>query len=258
MQNSDNFLYQYIYNAVSPMDMKGTVQLFSEYNDEREATSFIYTAALRRINRISAAARSEPWFGCDMAMDDDFLWSGKNNGFNWKLIGEKTVLGGFSSPDNILVENMLDGSIRRVSPQIEFGFDISDWQGAPWAPVSVIWSPRPVWIVESVPKDSAYNYGRQVFYIDKDTFGIWFKEVYDQSGEYWKAIFALQSFKVASDGRNNLPRPDLFMGIDEKEQHASYNIQLDSASGVDNAFYCPTSLVGPKSFTMGAVQELSK
>ena len=29
---------------------------------------------------------------------------------------------------------------------------------------------------------------RQLFYVDKDTFSIWFKEIYDRSGQYRKAI----------------------------------------------------------------------
>ena len=45
---------------------------------------------------------------------------------------------------------------------------------------------------------------RQLFYVDKDTFSIWFKEIYDRSGQYWKAILGIQSLQIVPDGRTNL------------------------------------------------------
>ena len=71
-------------------------------------------------------------------------------------------------------------------------------------------------------------------------------------------LFSVQSYQVSPSGKNNLFCPDFYMGIDDKKQHASYDDQIDFTSGVNNVLYCPESIVGPKSFTMGAAQELSK
>ena len=42
--------------------------------------------------------------------------------------------------------------------------------------------PRPVWIVEAVPKNPYYLYGKQVMYFDKDNFRGYWKSKYDWKG----------------------------------------------------------------------------
>jgi hypothetical protein len=77
---------------------------------------------------------------------------------------------------------------------------VSGWQGAPWAPVDLVWTPRDVWIVEAIPKDDYYNYGRMLYYVDKQCYYGFYKEIYDRSGKYWKTIFMHASMQVTQKG----------------------------------------------------------
>ena len=57
---------------------------------------------------------------------------------------------------------------------------------APWCATNVIWTERPVWVIEGRHKSQYYNYGRQIHWVDKETFNVYWKEIYDRSDEYWK------------------------------------------------------------------------
>ncbi len=258
IKNNDNFLYQGMMNVVKPMSLKDVVKMHLVYNDFRQDTSFSYVAALRRFQRTSSSARSEAMFGSDMCVDDSELWGGKNSTFNWRLIGEKKVLCGFAAPDKIVAADMPDGAFKCVFPRIKLGYMDSNGKEAPWTPLNVTWSLRPVWVVEGIPKDPEYNYGKQLFYVDKGTFTFWFKEIYDRSGQYWKAIFGIQGFQVAPDGRTSLLHLDAYLAIDDRIRHATFYRELASSGGADNLLYCPISMLGPKNFNINAVQQLSK
>ena len=41
-------------------------------------------------------------------------------------------------------------------------------------------------IVEAMPKDPYYNYGRQIFSIEQNSFAPVWKQIYNRSGEYWR------------------------------------------------------------------------
>jgi hypothetical protein len=48
------------------------------------------------------------------------------------------------------------------------------WKGVAWAPISGALAKRSFWIVEGVPKDKYYLFGKLVLFIDKETFqGSW-------------------------------------------------------------------------------------
>jgi hypothetical protein len=62
------------------------------------------------------------------------------------------------------------------------GADDPAWTGLPWAPISAVLVRRPVWIVEAVPKDPRYLFGRVVLRIDAETYhGAWTSK-YDRAG----------------------------------------------------------------------------
>ena len=50
----------------------------------------------------------------------------------------------------------------------------------------MLWVPVPVYIVEAQPKDPYYNYGRQIFFFEQNTFIPVWKQIYNRSGEYWR------------------------------------------------------------------------
>ena len=59
-----------------------------------------------------------------------------------------------------------------LDPRI--GADDPSWKGLPWAPVSAVLARRPASVIEAVPKDPNYLYGRIVLRIDTENFrGSW-------------------------------------------------------------------------------------
>ena len=50
----------------------------------------------------------------------------------------------------------------------------------------MLWVPVPVYIVEAEPKDPYYNYGRQIYFFEQNTFTPVWKQIYNRSGEYWR------------------------------------------------------------------------
>jgi hypothetical protein len=51
---------------------------------------------------------------------------------------------------------------------------VKDWKGLAWAPVAPGLAKRKVWIIEGIPKDKYYLYGRIELWIDDYTFqGAW-------------------------------------------------------------------------------------
>jgi len=54
------------------------------------------------------------------------------------------------------------------------GVESPGWTGAPWAPVAPVLAKRKLWIIEAVPKDKYYLYGKIELYVDKEGFvGAW-------------------------------------------------------------------------------------
>lgn len=258
IENPDNFLRQCLTYYVEPMEFRGTVEMVCRYNDERPDVTFTYVPSLRKVKRTSSASRSDAAMGLDMCMDDGSLWSGKNATFSWRLIGEGKVLSGFTTPDPIRIKEGPDGTVNRVAPPMKIGFEDPNWKGAPWAPVNLTWSPRPVWIIEGMPEDPVYNFGRHVFYVDKDTFVIWFKEVYDRSDKYWKGMFLATSFQVAPSGKTNLLKPDAYVAVDDKTHHATYIKNIDTYAGFTDTMYVPLSLLGPGNYNMSVLRQWTK
>ncbi len=256
--NKDNFLRQTVSLRLAPMSLKGSVSMTWRYGDERQDACFSYSSSLRRLRRIATAYRSDPSYGSEFCPDDNGLWSGKSETFRWRLIGEDKVLCPFFNAEKISIEEGQDGVISRKFPVSRIGYEVADWAGAPWAHLDLIWAPRAVWIIEGIPKDPHYNSGKQLFYVDQDTFILWFKDVYNPSGTHVKSFFSTQSFQVAPSGRNTLLLPVDYCGIDDQNGHASCLKYLSSYSGYKESLYVPLTKIGPGNFTLSGVQQLSK
>jgi hypothetical protein len=258
IKNPQNFLQQVLSLATQPMDLRGTITLSLRYNDIRSDTCLTYVPESRRSRRTSPVNRSDSSLGSDLSADDSGLWAGKNETFEWRLIGERNVLCAFISPYPQPVSDLPNGSIVWKVPSLYLGFEITGWPCAPWAPINVTWAPRPVWVLEGIPKDMSYNYGKQIFYVDKQTFMIWFKQVFDRSGRYWKGLILCQSFQTSPSGKNNVSHPDAVLVVDDLARHATVVKSIPSVTGAENALYLPLDILGPEAFTMDAVQQLSK
>jgi len=219
-----------------PYDMAGTSLMTWRYLDNKPDLLFGYVPAIRRVRRLTPAGRSDALFGSDFARDDGGYagYDGKIGDMEWKVIGETTILGGFNSPKPQLIvindkgeweiQGMDDREAHAAYGYEEYAKMYYKGDVAPWCQTNTVWTKRPVWIVEGKPKNPYYNYGREIHWVDKETFTGYWKEIYDRSDEYWKMYWATWGWAATADGKE-AGSMIISMVLDERLQHCS---SLDS------------------------------
>jgi len=170
--NPDNFLYRNLALVVGPADLNGTAALTWRYRDatKRDST-WAYVPALRRVRATSPANRSDGFLGSDVSQDDGPFFDGKLEDFEWKLVGQGDQL-------RLTEETNLNGQAKSVWvegkgwdtewPDLPFiGYMDPGWKGVAWAPTAAAsLSKRRFWIIEGVPRDKYYLFGKIQLYID--------------------------------------------------------------------------------------------
>jgi hypothetical protein len=180
LPNPNNLLSQQLVVVRSPVDVHGTASLSWRYRDPgKRDSAWTYVPALRRVRAVSPANRSDGFLGSDMSQDDGPIFDGKPEDFTWKLTGEVEQLR-FVDPLNLQGKWnafwMPTGGWRaNWPPDLKMlGYMEPTWKGVAWAPLSAALAKRPFYVVEAVPKDKYYLFGRLQLYIDRISFqGAW-------------------------------------------------------------------------------------
>jgi len=181
--NPDNFLYRNLALVVGPADLNGTAALTWRYRDAaRRDSVWSYVPALRRVRAVSPANRSDGFLGSDESPDDGPFFDGKVQDFKWTLVGQSDQL-------RISEETNLRGQATAVWverkgwnamwPDVPFlGYMDKNWKGIAWAPTGAAsLSKRRFWIIEGVPHDKYYLYGKLQLYIDTVNYtGAWVRK----------------------------------------------------------------------------------
>jgi len=148
-----------------PQAVAGTGVLTVIYEDpKKENDLWFYVPTLRRTARASAARGQENYGGTDTTWDDIYVWSGRIQEANYKLLGKKDVLA--------VVDEGLD-----ETPDDSGGF----LQGGNWQKV-------PVYEIEAVHKNPKYPYSKSIWWVDPNTWEILYSVIYDRKGNLWKSI----------------------------------------------------------------------
>ena len=179
-KNPQNLLFQFLAVTATPADLQGTAALGYRFKDPGQRdSSWAYVPALRRVRAVSPANRSDGFLGSDQSQDDGFFFDGKPEDFTWKVVGHKDGLR-FVDPDSIAGKTerkaLPGGGWRTVNTNNDraAGFMVKDWKGVAWAPVAGALAQRKFWVLEGVPKDKYYLYGRIELWIDDKTWqGAW-------------------------------------------------------------------------------------
>lgn len=174
--NPQNFSSQVISVTKSPADLEGTVAMAYRYRDpDKHDSMWTYIPALRRLRAMSPANRSDGFLGSDMSHDDGHFFDGKPEDFAWKTVGLRQGLR-FVDPASIHGETaapqwLAEGGWRTQWPADlpVAGYMKPGWKGLAWAPVSGALARRTMWVVEGVPRDRYYLYGRLELWIDAET-----------------------------------------------------------------------------------------
>jgi hypothetical protein len=209
--NPDGLTIQSLARVVKPADLNGIVSLTWRYRagDQPDGV-WSYVPGLRRPRQVNPLNRSDGFLGSDMSLDDGPFFDGKPESFDFRLIGRQEMLvlvDPFSTRGEADLVALPKGGYRVLWKDVpRIGADDPGWTGVPWAPVSAALTRRTNWIVEAVPKDSNYLYGRIVLRIDTENFrGSWATK-YDRAG---KPVISYQTsngpFQTPDGGKTWIP-----------------------------------------------------
>lgn len=196
--NSQGLLTQSIARVLSPADVNGIISLSWRYRNANQRDSlWSYVPALRRVRQVSAANRADGFLGSDMTQDDGAYFDGKVQDFTWKLGGAQELLVPFDRPsfeEPAKLEQLPGGGWRMlIAPRPRLGAETPGWKGAPWCPTEEVLVRRSAWIVEAVPKDPYYRFGKLIFRFDKNTFLGSYASKYDWQGNLVSSFSAINS-----------------------------------------------------------------
>ena len=197
--NADReLLSQTLAEVRAPADVNGIVSLSWRWRGaETRDSIWAFVPALRRVRQVSPANRSDGFLGSDLTQDDGAYFDGKVQDFTWKLVGEQDLLVLFDAPSleaPAQLERLPDGGWRMLIPGgARVGFQVPDWQGAPWCPVKEVLVRRPHWVVEAVPKDPYYLFGKLVFRFDKELYMGSYSTKYDWQGNLLGSYSAIRT-----------------------------------------------------------------
>jgi hypothetical protein len=238
--NPDNLQLQSLVSVVAPADLNGTVSLTWRFRDpDHHDTLWTYVPGLRRPRQVSPLNRSDGFMGSDVSLDDGPFFDGKLEDFTFRLLGrqEQFIL---MDPYSLRGEGELLGLpaggwriLWKDVPRI--GNDDPSWKGVPWAPVSAVLVRRPVWVVEAIPKDPNYLYGRLVLRFDAETYlGTWASK-YDRAGAPVASYQVLQGAYLSPDGgRTYVPGAAIGFQIAENLVYKRATVALFPARNREN------------------------
>jgi len=212
----------------APYDLAGTAQLMWRYLSAKADTNFAYVPAIRRVRRMSPANRSDGFVGSDFAIDDILAYDGKIPLFEWELVEKKEALVPFAATEpmrvNITEKGEWDTSGNNLS--VRYGFQDKEWQGAPWAPLNLVYVKRPVWVIKAKAKDPYYNYGTQYIWVFADSWGPAYKTVYDRGEKFWKFLSATTMGYRSDDEKVKFLSWLDHLIVDARREHATIISQL--------------------------------
>jgi hypothetical protein len=196
-----------LHPILEPFDLKGVGGLSYRYIDPAKTDdTWLYLPSLRRVRRLSTSQRSDALFGQDADIDSFYGYAGHIAWMNWKLLGEKEMLGAWHG-QNFPVKWAPGGS--------DFGFDD-------------VWEKRAVYIVEGTSRLPQYAYSKRVIYIDKEAWGVPYSDMYDRSGALWKVwvnLFTMRKEPFAgakiSKYEHEAPFVPAVVVVDMQLQHAT-------------------------------------
>jgi len=228
-QNPDDLLVQFLATTVTPADLNGTASLAWRYRDpDKRDSVWTYVPALRRVRAVSPTNRSDGFLGSDMSQDDGPFFDGKPQDFTWKLAGEQDVLRLMDPTSLEKVQRRVklpDGGWRGLYTKIPMvGFEDPNWKGSPWAPLNFALARRRVWIIEGVPKDGYYLFGKIELYIDKETYHGAYNRKFDWNGNLVNSYAVFADLNGDDDGDGD------FYGAGTLAYQGAENLRLNRAT----------------------------
>jgi hypothetical protein len=165
-KNPDGVRYkQSLHPILEPFDLKGVGLTGIRYLDpDRQDDTWLYLPTLRRVRRLSSAQRSDALFGQDTDVDSYGGYAGQIPWFEWKFLGEKTILA------TMHAEHF---PVKYCPGEGDFIYCDN-------------WEKREVYVLEGTSKQAQYAYGKRLLFLDKESYRITYSDIFDRAGQLWK------------------------------------------------------------------------
>ncbi len=177
----------------APFDARGILVMTYRYKtadgplkQAKNDDTWVYVPDLRRVRRISSAQRTDSVQGTDFTMDDLRSFAGIPPQYEWKCLGEATVIAPMNAKH--LAYPYTDS--YNFGP---YGFSYATDR----------WEVRNAWIVRFDPRNEDHPYHHKDIYIDKETFEPLYSFAYDRKKELWKIIWHNHRYSSDWDGKLN-------------------------------------------------------
>lgn len=274
IDNPDDTYLKDIIFGVAPYDVVGVSTLEWWHTDPTQWQSiWAFVPTIRRVRRLTASNSSEGLFGSIIARDDPFGWAGKIQYMNWKLIGlqdmlvpigptgmEKAVNSGEAAPKKLsgnldMIKDragISPGQVGRITwteeERMKVGYETPGWTGVAWAPSQLKLAKRKCWVVEAIPKDPYYAYGRRVVYLDRVVYWGFWATLYDRAGEYWKTLMWFDKMSYTPGREQTTKHPYFGLGEDVRQNRASFfdaqskGYYTEYSNGFPDSTYTTTNL----------------
>jgi hypothetical protein len=215
-KNSGRYFLGLLYPVLAPQDARGTGLIKFRYADPNvDDASWTWTPGARRVRRLNYSildTASGP-----QAYDPNHYegFSGKNENYNWKMIGEKNMLGAIN--------------IEKV-PDIRCPTD----GGASHCPDN--WEIRHYFIIDGRPRPGRFNsiYSHEILYIDSEADFVMSNDMYDRGGELFNNYTSWMHYADRSE-------PDARIAIYPfKREFQSGSSTVNVQSGFSSVCYHPS------------------
>jgi hypothetical protein len=228
--NPENLTGEGIGGALEPVDVEGVSTLTKRYWDwESQDAIWAYVPSTRRARRVNAASRSDPVGGLDIFADDLNCYAGKVEYYQWKLVGEQSILAPVLQPYPFPMKMVSPTRGMIETPYMPAGYEVPSAKGAPWwIQENLVFVPRPVWVVEGQSTDPYYNFGKVIMYFDKEMYRIYWKLVHNRAGEYFYTAACGYHF-VKNDEKFSAVFPNLVIGVNDKTNRAALGGRFQSS-----------------------------
>ncbi len=165
----------YLQTVVAPPRLAGEILLVHENVDQNKnpRSAWIYNPGQRRVRLAPAVGYDSPIVGGDgqRTVDDQFMYNGAPDRYEWKLLGKKEVYVPYNSYK--LASNRL-----KYSDIARPGF---------LNPDHLPYELHRVWVVEATLRSgTSHIYPRRVFFLDEDSWMVTLTDKYDDRGVLWR------------------------------------------------------------------------
>jgi len=213
-EGQTDVLFRTVATYVAPARRVGEAAMLIDpiNNSEKARRAWSYLPGQRRV-RVAPDISYDtpnPSTGGMSTYDDNYMFNGKLDRFDWKLVGKREIYVPYNTyrltyagnPDEVLQPKMIN-------------------------PASVRWELHRVWVVEGKLKsDKRHVYSKRMFYIDEDSWHIVSADQYDGRGQLWRI-----GFNFLAPAYDALA-PAAFMGAYDLVAGGYYIYQWPSAGGV--------------------------